>query len=378
MASADTQPLADGNTAFALDLYARVDPDGGNLFFSPYSISTCLGMVYTGARGETASQMARVLHFDGNAAATANLFGELQAQLNSVREKKLVALDSANGLWAQEGHRFLPEFLDLAINKFAAKLTHVDFRTAAESTRKEINDWVSQTTHEKITDLISPGMLDGSRLVLVNAIYFKGAWAQAFKKSKTADAPFFRSPGEPVQAPLMNLTGNFKYAETNDLQILELPYRGSDVSMVILLPKAGGLGALQKSLQPGPLDGWIGQTRPVEINVFLPRFKLTHQFRLESVLSALGMTDPFSARADFSGMDGARDMLISAVIHKAFVDVNEEGTEAAAATAVVMRGMAVRREPSLTFRADHPFLFLIRENHSGSILFMGRLADPTK
>jgi len=376
---AATEQLVQGNTAFALDLYAKVGADGGNLFFSPYSISTCLAMVYGGAREESANQMARVLHFDGGQAAVAAGFSDLQGQLRAIREKNIVALTVANGLWTQAGHLFLPAFLDSARNLYGANVNQVDFHTAAEPTRTAINDWVDKATMGKITDLIPPGALNAAtRLVLVNAIYFKGDWAKPFKKSGTVPAPFHLTSGGQVQAPLMSNSGFFKYAEIGGVQALELPYRGPDVSMVVLLPEAGGLPKLEGSLNATKLEEFLNQLKTVEINVFLPKFKLTRQLELAPILAGMGMADPFSPQADLSGIDGARDLVISDVIHKAFVDVNEAGTEAAAATAVTVRSMAVHRQPTLVFRADHPFLFLIRENHSGSALFLGRLADPTK
>lgn len=377
----DESAVAAGNTAFALDLYRQIKDGGGNLFFSPYSISTCLAMTYAGARGETESQMAGTLHFGTNQAAFHSAFSELEKQLNAVQEKKDVELNIANGLWAQKEHPFLADFLDTAVKDYKAKVEQVDFRTSAEATRREINDWVSDKTKGKIEDLIGPGVLNNlTRLVLVNAIYFKGKWASQFKKNKTTDQPFFVSPNEKVQAKLMNQTARFGYTETDKLQLLELRYAGGDVSMAVLLPKEkDGLKALESSLNQKQLDDWLAKVHSREVNVFLPKFKLTQSFELSQTLSLMGMPDAFSGNADFSGMDGTKDLYISAVIHKAFVDLNEEGTEAAAATGVTMRAMAMRRPaPMPVFRADHPFLFLLRDTHSGSILFLGRVTDPTK
>jgi len=215
---------------------------------------------------------------------------------------------------------------------------------------------------------------------LVNAIYFKGKWTHQFKKNRTSDQPFFPAPDQKIQAKLMNLSANFNYAELDNLQLLELPYVGGDVAMVVLLPKEkNGLSALENSLNQKQLDDWLAQGRSREVNVFLPKFKLTQQFSLSRTLAGMGMTDAFLSSANFSAMDGGRDLFISAVIHKAFVEVNEQGTEAAAATAVGMEAMAIRRPaPMPVFRADHPFLFLIRDTHSGSILFLGRVTNPAK
>jgi serpin B len=374
----DAQALAGSNNAFALDLYARIKTSDANLFFSPYSISACLAMTYAGAQGETAGQMAQTLHFSTNQNQLAAGFGELQRQLHAA--KTGIELNIANGLWGQKGHPFLPAFLEVAKSTYQANLNQVDFRTQADPAREEINDWVSKKTKGKITNLLQPGVIDpATRLVLVNAIYFKGQWSRQFNKTNTANAPFSVTPSQKVQAPLMSLTSEFKYAEVEGLQLLELPYVGGDLSMVVLLPKElDGLKTLEGLLNEQTLGSWLTQARQQKVNVFLPKFKLTAQLSLAKILAEMGMTNPFSPAADFSGMDGARDLFISAVVHKAFVDVSEEGTEAAAATGTVMRALAVRRQPTPTFRADHPFIFLIRDTHSGSILFLGRVLDPTK
>jgi serine protease inhibitor len=376
----DTAALAAGNTAFALDLYARLKGANGNLFFSPYSISTCLAMTYAGARGSTAAQMARTLHFGANPSQLAASFSALQTQLSSVQKTKGLELNVANGLWAQRDHPFLPAFLEAATKAYQANLQQTDFRTGAEPARTAINDWVSQKTKGKITDLLQPGVVDqATRLILVNAIYFKGQWAHQFDTNHTTKAPFAVTAQRKVQAPMMNLTSNFKYAEVEGLQLLELPYEGDDLSMVVLLPKASdGLVSLEGLLNEPTLDHWLAQARNQKVNVFLPKFKLAAQFGLAQTLAEMGMTEAFSPSADFSGMDGTRDLRISAVVHKAFVDVNEEGTEAAAATGTMMLSKAVIRPlPIPIFRADHPFLFLIRDTRSGSILFLGRVVDPT-
>jgi serpin B len=380
-AANDIASLAEGNTAFALDLYARLKSADDNLFFSPYSISTCLAMTYAGARGDTAAQMVKTLHFDTNQNQLAASFGELQRQLNTEQEKKRIELNIANGLWGQKDHPFLPAYLDLAKQSYGANLEQVDFRTHADTAQTEINDWVSQRTKGKITDLIQPGVLGpATRLVLVNAIYFKGRWDKEFDKHNTTNAPFSVTPDQKLEVPLMKLTADYKYAEVEGLQLLELPYAGDDLSMVVLLPRdVDGLKDVENLLNEQSLNHWLSQAREQKVAVLLPKFKLTAQFSLAKPLGEMGMTDAFSPRADFSGMDGERDLFISAVVHKAFVDVNEEGTEAAAATGVVMRMNAVMRpRPTPIFRADHPFIFLIRDSHSGSILFLGRLVDPTR
>ncbi|HTA31011.1 MAG TPA: serpin family protein [Candidatus Cybelea sp.] len=379
--ASETNAVA-GNTAFALDLYKQLNSGDGNLFFSPYSISTCLAMTYAGARGNTEAQMARTLHFGADQAQLHAAFGDLQKHLNDIQTKKEVELNIANGLWAQREHPFLPAFLDTATKDYAAKVEQVDFRTSFEAVRAQINDWVSDRTKGKIKDLIPAGALNGlTRLVLANAIYFKGKWQRPFEERFTATLPFYVTTNYLTQAKLMQRTDNFGYAETENLQLLEMDYAGRDISMVILLPKrSDGLKALEDSLNAAQLNAWIGQVRFREVHVFVPKFKLTQQFDLSRTLAAMGMADAFSPAADFSGMDGIKQNLyISSVVHKAFVEVDEQGTEAAAATGVMVKSMAVRRpEPPPTFRADHPFLFLLRDTHLGSILFLGRVTNPAK
>jgi serpin B len=338
-------------------------------------------MTYAGARGDTAAQMAQTLHFDTNQKQLAASFGKLETQLNTKQKKIGIELDIANGLWAQKKKPFLPAFLDVAKQSYGANLKQVDFRTGADTARTEINDWVAHKTKGKITDLIQAGVLNPeTKLVLVNAIYFTGQWARKFDKHDTTNAPFSVTPTRQLQVPLMSLTANLKYAEVDGLQFLELPYVGDDISMVVLLPRdVDGLKSVEDRLNQQTLDRWLAQAREQKVAVSLPKFKLAAQFSLAKPLTEMGMTDAFSPGANFSGMDGERNLFISAVVHKAFVDVNEEGTEAAAATAVVMRSMAVMMpRPTPIFRADHPFIFLIRDNHSGSILFLGRLVEPNQ
>jgi serine protease inhibitor len=373
------QALASGNNAFAFDLYARLKGGDGNLFFSPYSISTCLAMTYAGARGDTEKQMAMVFHFDGQERTHA-AFAELQAQLNAVQAKKKIELDIANGLWAQQGKAFLPEFLNIAQTRYDAKVEQADFKTAAEAVRKSINDWVSDKTKGKITDLFGPGTVGPeTRLVLANAIYFKAPWISPFMKGRTSEAPFHAGADKSAKVPMMSQAEDFMYGEDEGLQILELGYANRDVSMLVLLPRAiDGLKSLEGRLNEPQLTNWLAKLRVQKVNLFLPKFKLSSEFQLDKTLAKMGMPDAFSRAADFSGMDGTRQLLISAVVHKAFVDVTEEGTEAAAATGVAMRPMAIRREKPVEFRADHPFIFLIRDTHSRSVLFLGRLTEPAK
>lgn len=372
--SADQQALAAGNSRFALDLYGRLCTAQGNLFFSPYSISAALAMTYAGARGNTASQMAAVLHFALDPERLHPAFAGLEVLLESWQKAGRIALSVANSLWPQLGERFKRAYLDLVLHYYGVTITAVDYARDPEGSRQRINAWVEDKTQEKIKELILPQHVSGpSVLILVNAIYFKGDWASQFDAANTRPAPFYVTAEKSVEVSLMRQKASFGYAELPGLQVLELPYQGDELSMVVLLPQAGnGLAELEQAFSLENLANWLGRLRVQEVDVLLPRFKLTGQFELKDVLEAMGMTDAFGL-ADFSGMTTGQ-LFISNVVHKAFVEVNEEGTEAAAATAVVFaRGLPL---PAPVFRADRPFLFLIRERSSGSILFLGRLADP--
>ena len=385
------QTVVQGNNEFALALFARLRENQGNLFFSPYSISTALAMTYAGARGQTETQMAKVLHFPTLAGEKVppepfmqegqfhSAFGVVVKDLNQRAKKGNYELAVANALWGQKGYKLLNDFLKLIETEYDGRLTEVDFVTATESARQTINAWVEQKTRDKIKELIKPGVVDAmTRLVLTNAIYFKGNWARQFKKDRTREAPFTLASGGKVDAPMMNQMGEFRYMEAEDFQALELPYIDNELSMIILLPKeTDALPEFEKKLKLEDFSQWLDRLHRREVIVSVPKFKTTSQFSLASVLKSMGMGDAFSARAaDFLGITGSRDLFISAVIHKAYVDVNEEGTEAAAATGVTMRLTSAGPSQTPVFRADHPFLFLIRDNRSGSILFVGRLTNP--
>jgi len=291
-------------------------------------------------------------------------------------------LNVADALWAQRGQSFLPEYLKVVQSSYGAGFQPIDFRAGPDAARATINHWIEKQTNNKIQDLLAPGAVTPTtRLVITNAIYFKGDWLDAFDKKATEDADFHLSASQTVKAPLMHETGGFAYFDGGAFQALELAYKGGALAMVVLLPKdVDGLPALEQSLTAAALSEWTGKLAPVDkVVVTLPRFAMTRAFELNDALAAMGMAQAFTGAADFSGMTGRRDFTISAAIHKAFIDVNETGTEAAAATSIVMRATAMRYEPPpVVFRADHPFLFLIRDTRSGAILFLGRVADPTK
>lgn len=371
--------VAPADNRFALDLYAKLKDDDGNIFCSPYSISTALAMTWAGARGTTAEQMAKVLHFERPAAEIHADFKRLIESQNEAGKKGNYELSVANALWGQKGYGFLKEYLELVENNYHAALREVDFDHAIEEARQTINQWVEDKTKEKIKDLLKPGTLQqGTTLILTNAIYFKGQWILQFKEEKTKDEPFTLLDGKQIDVPMMNQTDRFGYAEDDNVQVLELPYTGDDLSMVIVLPrKTDGIGELDKMLTAEKLNGWLAKLPRQKVIVSIPKFKMTCEFSLAKILESMGMPDAFSRAADFSGMTGKQDLFISAVIHKAFVEVNEEGTEAAAATAVtMMRATAMPPKPDPVFRADHPFIFMIRDMKTGAMLFLGRVMNP--
>jgi len=367
-----------GNNAFALDLYSILKKEKGNLFLSPYSISSALAMTYGGARGETAEEMAKALHFTLSTDRTHPAFSELDTAFDKIQEKGQVQLHIANSLWPQIDYHLLPEYLKLIKQYYGVSITPVDYVKAAEEARKLINTWVEDKTKDKIKDLIPPGDLDPvTVLVLVNAIYFKGNWASQFDPKRTTKSDFSLFGDAKTQVSMMYQTGKFGYGEIEGAQLLELPYVGRELSMVIVLPKKpAGLSDVENQFTTKNSDAWLSRISEQDVNVYLPKFKVTWgTFELNKPLQALGMLKAFSSGADFSGMDETRTLFIGLVLHKAFIEVNEEGTEAAAATAVVMKRSAPRIH---TFRADHPFLFLIRDNVTGSIVFLGRVIDPSK
>ncbi len=378
--SAQPQSLVEGNTAFALDLYGQLKTRSGNLFFSPYSLSTCLAMTYAGARAETEKQMGQALHFEENQRQLHSAFGELQRQLTEASKLEGIELNIANALWTQKDPPLLPAFLQITKGEYQANVNQADFRTGAEEARDKINRWVSQKTKEKIQNILPPGSLtDLTRLVLANAIYFKGVWARQFEKTETSTQPFHLSTARHVEVPFMHHFDEVRYKEDADFQAVELPYKGGGLSMVILLPRqVEACGTLEDRLTPALLSRSLGRMKMQKVEIFLPRFKLESSFELSDTLAKMGMRDAFGPKADFSGMDGTKSLYISAVFHKAWGEVNEEGTEAAAATAVAMTRSAVIKQPPPPpiFRADHPFIFLIRDTRSGSVLFLGRLVDP--
>ncbi len=371
--------VADGNNRFALDIYRALSSSSGageNLLVSPFSISTALAMTYAGARGETAAQMESVLHFDQPPESLHPAYGELLRDLKGSRDG--YQLNVANRLFGQDSYPFKTEFLDLVADDYAAPLEELDFYTAAEAARVHINEWVEGETNQRIKNLLPQGTVTrDTRLVLTNAIHFDGQWKHQFREEATRDAPFFRLDGEQETVSMMFQQESFSYAELEGFQMLEMPYAGDDLSMVVMLPESiDGLASLEQSLTPALLDESFAALRQRDVLVSLPKFTFDNSFQLRSVLAELGMTDAFGSQADFTGIADA-NLSISDVVHKTFIDVNEEGTEAAAATGVVIGVTSVVwNPPPVEFRADRPFLFALRDTHSGSLLFLGRVTQP--
>jgi len=384
VASKDMATLVQGNTKFAIDLYKQLGsqkPATENVFFSPYSISSALAMTSAGARGKTATQMNQVLSFSLPPTTLHPGFAQLNYQLTNTQEYQL---SIANRLWAQNNFSLLPPFGKITEDFYGAKIESLNFAKAEEATAK-INNWVSQRTQNQINHLLNDcDVGKNTKLVLTNAIYFKGDWQDKFESKDTKNEPFTLASGKKEQVPLMYQSNHFGYAESSNLQVLQMPYKGDKLSMVILLPaKPDGLPNLERNLTTANLEKWLSFSQP-EVAVWLPKLKFEQRFKLKDPLSKMGMADAFNeaGKADFSGITNQTNLHIGDVIHKAFVEVDESGSKAAAATAVTMcdegrcyAEKSVRPMPKL-FRADRPFLFLIKDQESGSILFMGRFVNP--
>ena len=375
--------LVDGNNAFALDLYRQVGTGNDNLFFSPYSISVALAMTYAGARDETAREMAHAMQFylpnDNLHPAFSYLDGRLAARGEGAEGKDDggFRLNIVNAIWGQKDYSFLSDYLDVLARNYGAGLRVLDFKDAPEPSRLTINGWVEEQTESRIVDLIPQGAIDSmTRLVLTNAVYFNAAWQSQFQKGATTTETFNLIDGAEVAVPMMHQTATFGYWKGTDFQLVELPYDGNELSMVILLPDEGRFAAFRDSLDGPALSEALDSVQFTRVALAMPRFKIETSLGLNDALSGLGMVKAFDpGAADFSGMDGTRSLYISDVVHKAFVDVDETGTEAAAATAVVVGTTSVPADP-ITVTIDRPFMFLIRDIETGTVLFLGRLMNP--
>ena len=383
VSASDLADLAVGNSAFAFDLYQALRSGDGNLFYSPYSISLALAMTYAGARSETEQQMADTLHFILDQNRLHPAFNALDLDLAgrgegaSGKDGDGFRLNIVNTLWGQEGYAFLSEFLDTLAENYGAGLRLMDFINAPEASRITINDWVSDQTEGRIEDLLPSGVIDVlTRLVLTNAIYFNAAWAEPFEAEATVDGLFHLLDGSEITVPMMQQTESFGYAEGEGYQAVELPYDGGELSMVILLPEKGGFEAFEASLASERIAEIVGSLAHKQVALAMPKFEFESDFSLKDTLAALGMPIAFSGDADFSGMTGDRDLFIADVIHKAFVSVDEAGTEAAAATAVVMARLSMPEEP-VEVTVDRPFVFMIRDIETNTVLFVGRVVNPS-
>lgn len=378
-AKTNDMSIGEAINAFAVEAYGQFAGREGNIVFSPSSIHTALAMTYAGARNETAKQMTDVMHY-GRGEDYFKRYGAFLKETRPGRGAKH-RLYIANALWPEKKYHFLKEFIDINKQYFGTSLKPMDYENNFENARKEINQWVERKTKKRIKDLLPEDSLCSlTRLVLTNAIYFKGDWARPFRKESTYDAPFTLLDGRERNVPTMHQTGHFAYGETDGLQLLKLPYKGNDLSMVILLPKKkDGLPNVEKKLTPANLAAWLCNiNKSREVRVSFPKFRIDFTPQLVEALKALGMTDAFdeTGKADFSGMDGTKWLYISGIFHKAFIQVDEKGTEAAAATAVVTKARAAMPSRMTVFNADHPFLFLLRHEKTGAILFLGRVVEP--
>ena len=373
----DVQEMVASNNRFALDLYSLYrEREEGNIFYSPYSLLTALTMTYEGARGQTAEEMASVFYLPDDQIRWGGMAGLYNTFNQNDRE---YALDTANAIWPATNYHFLDDYFSIIERYYRGRIESLDYPADPEGSRLTINQWVEDQTRDKIKDLIPAGLIDPlTRLVLTNAIYFKGQWLTEFDQDLTEDAPFYLNDDQTVTVPMMRRTDDeaiFDYARLDDLEVLSLPYRGEEVAMTIILPDQDKFEAVEASLDLDKINYYRSQLEPQRIDLYLPRFKIETKYFMNEDLADLGMPSAFSAEADFSGMTGNRDLFISAVIHQAFAEVNEEGTEAAAATAVVMLESAAIMSP--VFRVDRPFIFLIEHLESGTILFMGRVSNPS-
>ena len=384
--SENSKKVVQANNQFALDLYSRIvnDPHqaGQNIFFSPWSISSALAITYEGARGSTADEIQSVFHFPADTATRRTGFSEIISGLN--RGGNGYTLRTANALWAEKTYPFLLSYMSIGRNSYSAHVTNLDFINNPEDSRTTINQWVEDQTEDRIKDLLPAGSIDDlTRLVITNAIYFKGTWDKQFEKENTIEEDFRVSPSQTVRVPMMQRTdkeAKYWYAETDTLQVLGMPYAHKDgkaLSMLVLLPRDDDLEAVEISLTPQKVLELQQALVYKQVKVYFPKFRLETDYCLSDTLKKMGMPTAFTVGADFSGMDGTGGLFIDDVFHKAFVDVNEEGTEAAAATAVVMTlSYHMEYEPIPVFRADHPFIFLIQDDETGNILFMGRVVNP--
>ena len=372
----DAEAVIESNNMLAMDLYDRYRLEDGNLFFSPYSISSALTMTYEGAKGKTKDEMQEVLHLPDDEETLRSGHLSLYNEINEEEKHYLISI--ANALWAQEAYPFVEEYFELVDRYYHGKVNNLDFVKDPEGSRTTINYWVEEKTYERIKDLIPQGIIGpDTRLVLTNAIYFKANWSEQFDAADTGDGTFTLDSGESVTTEMMHRTGDYNYWEDDGLQVLELDYIDEELSMLILLPKKNDMSDVEDNLDMEAIDDYRKNLESQRVRLTLPKFSFETKYLMSSDLKAMGMPTAFLyPDADFTGMSPRGELYIYEVIHQTFIEVAEYGTEAAAATAVVMAAGSVPR-PATPFTADHPFIFLIQQKGSGNILFMGRMSDPT-
>jgi serpin B len=381
----DLNTQVQGNNAFAFDLYQQIRGEPKNLFYSPHSISLALAMLYGGARNVTEQQMGKALHYILPQQTLHPVLDKLDLELasrgqgNKATDGGAFRLSIVNALWGQDGFSFLPEYLDLLALNYGAGLQLLDFAKDVEGSRLTINDWVEKKTEGRIQDLLPQGSIrDITRMVLTNAIYFNAAWAKAFEEKNTQNGDFHLLYGSTISVPMMFGVQEATYASGSDFQAVVLPYDGGELSMTIIVPDQGKLESVEQSLSSSMIEGLRHQLESASVTLTLPKFEFSADLPLSKKLSALGMVDAFDeVKADLSGIDGATDLFVTDVLHKAFIKVNEKGTEAAAATAVVIGEKSAMPGKSVTLIVDRPFLVLIQDNMTGAILFIGRVLNPS-
>ena len=375
----EIRDLAKSNNAFAAKFYASLAKDnpGRNIFFSPYSISTAFSILYAGASSDTARQIAETFSFSTDTEKLASSFSELQKNLNTYNQQQVALFSVANAVWIRDDFKLNPQYSDLIKKSYETELSTSDFKEP-EAVRTKINEWVSEKTAKNISELFAKGDLNGTpELVLANAVYFKGRWRNAFNKNSTRAGKFSVSSSTLVNVRMMHQKKNFSYSEKDNVQVIELPYSNGELSMLVILPKdAGGLATLEQGLTIEKINRFSQNLWDKEVSLNFPKFKISYRINLKDSLKKEGVLDAFGPKADFSLMAEGKSLFITNALHKAFAEVDEEGTEAAASTAVQM-SLTAKREIIPEFNADRPFLFIIRENQYGSILFMGRITDPS-
>jgi serpin B len=374
--------VVSANNMLAVDMYKKImnndENQDGNIFLSPYSISSALAMTYEGAKGGTAEEMRAVLHLPSDISVVRDGFKEINTDIN--KENNFYNLSVANALWAQENYPFEQDYFSTVSEYYGGEATNLDFVNDAGNSRTIINDWVESRTNDRIKDILPVGIPTPlTRMILTNTIYFKSNWSSIFETELTKTENFTLDSGNQVQTEIMHQGRYFNYGETDYLQMLEMDYLGFDLSMLILLPKDVLLADLEASLSTENLDAWKDSMERKEVIVSFPKFKFETKYILAEDLKAMGMPTAFKyPDADFTGMSPTDELYIDEVIHQTFIEVTESGTEAAAATAVVMGATGAPGDPPppKVFTADHPFIFIIQQKDTGNILFMGRVMDP--